>query len=305
MQLGVFSIREAPCVTFSSIPDEIQKKILGESDIGGLACSVSRQFRAWASSKIIRASTLTSVEQVEWAMKMMIERDGTCDITRLLTTKEVFQWAVGKGMSVDPNTFEYTIKYGRLDTLEYAFDMYRSRFLEDECVHSMFMTCAARHGQNHILEWALQHGFQWTCHCTEAASEHGHLHTLMWAYSKSLRMGDATDLVDAASRGGHINILEMFLQSLPSYNREIFEWSLSKSAALHGRKDVLMWMREKGFSYNPRIMYFGAMSKNYVDMMSWLLSQGCEWYPEFLTVLQQQEADQAVIDWALEHGCPQ
>lgn len=54
---------------FTDMPRDIQAEIIAQSNIGGMACFVSKPFSALAPTRIIRASTLTSVEQVEWAME--------------------------------------------------------------------------------------------------------------------------------------------------------------------------------------------------------------------------------------------
>ena len=297
---------ETPGLSFDDLPVQVLQAII--TDIDGLAHFVSKQFKQLASSTTIRASTLTSVDQVKWAMKTDRSKP-KMDVRCLITSPEVFKWAVENGIPVQPQTFEYTIKYGRLDTLKYAFETYKTTLLQDECEYSMLMIYAAKHGQTHILDWALNNGFKWTWHCTEAASEHGHLTTLMWAFQKNLEMGCEMLLVDAASRAGHLHILKWFLERFPSYENDVlskgvFERTISSSAASNDRKEVLIWMREKGFNYHPRIMYYGALSKNFADMMSWLLQEGCEWYPDCLQVFQQQGMSDDVINWALAHGCP-
>ena len=79
-------------------------------------------------------------------------------------------------MNLEKN-IEFAVQHGILSHIDYYFN--HDLMNEDE--HENLCELSAMYGQKHILEWAINHGFEWNIWVTARLAEYGHLDILKWA----------------------------------------------------------------------------------------------------------------------------
>ena len=160
---------------------------------------------------------------------------------------------------------------------------------------------AAKGGQKEVLLWARGKGYGSKDETWEFAVKHGDLDFLKWLKKN---IADCTyDVCWAAAKIGSLEILKWLRENGSPWSKdtcmfagahrrwEVLKWALANgceydvrllnSFASEGQLHILKWMKENGY-FEP-IQCWYAVAGGHMDVLEWLLDNGCPWEDRILT----------------------
>jgi hypothetical protein len=206
---------------------------------------------------------------------------------------KLLQWAEEKQYPIDPikiwkhaanngnlNLLQFGKKLGAAQNLkwlpfDFCGDAARQGHLEalqffigEKFTGKNICSNAAAGGHLHILEWALQNGYQWDKGTPILAAKNGHFEILKWMFLKKGCSLHGT--CEIAAEIGNFEMLKWAHQNNGNLSSQV-----CSSAAVQGRLDILQWSREKNCPWDSSVVYLAGKNGHF-DLMFWAIENGCE-----------------------------
>ena len=131
-----------------------------------------------------------------------------------------------------------------------------------------------RHGQKHIIMWALANGLSAKANLCESAAGSGRLDLLKWLRQKGCPWG--SDTCSSAASGGHLEVLRWAHD-----NGCPWDWSTCSDAASGGHLEVLRWARDHGCPWNEETCASAAIH-GHLEVLRWARDHGCPCHAAYL-----------------------
>ena len=135
----------------------------------------------------------------------------------------------------------------------------------------------ARYGHLHVLQWARDHGCDWSANTCDNAALNGHLHILEWARDHGCDWSANT--CDNAALNGHLHILEWA-------RANGCDWSSAtcSNAALNGHLHLLQWARANGCTWSSSTCTKNSAKNGHLHVLQWACRNGCRWNKETCSI---------------------
>jgi len=154
----------------------------------------------------------------------------------------------------------------------------------------MMCAVATQHNHQHVIIWALDHGFVLNEIACFVAAWRGHLNTLKWILLRGCKI---TSLIFmAAAFGGHLSILEYLHSLAPTFTHDI---SICSNAALGGHLNVLKWLRLKDYEWDDFTCYRAAEA-GHLGVLQWAVENGCP-FKHHIWIFIEKGNHQKILDW--------
>lgn len=145
-------------------------------------------------------------------------------------------------------------------------------------------TGAAAGGNLKLLQWARANGFDWHSGTCAAAARHGHFEMLLWARENGCEMDLHTCF--CAAESGHLEMLKWTLAQ--DYGPEISDTQLVWAASSGGHIHVLEWLLDCGREWDGTRVSYIVGTRGHLEMLEWAVARGLE--------LDWGECFQAAVD---------
>lgn len=196
-------------------------------------------------------------------------------------------------------------------------------------------TWAAEHGPLEALEWLRHHGFDWDERTCSAAARRGDLEMLKWLRQAECAFS-AQNAASAAASGGNVEVLQWVLKMIEcpqtlmrarkaasvagaaAGRLELLQWLLQngstgtreeecvcEAAALHGRLDVLLWLRhEKEFTWIGRNVTSAALEGGHLEVLQYLIEEVSYRFDASACAMSARRGHLEVLQWLRQTNCP-
>lgn len=186
-----------------------------------------------------------------------------CRAAAMVGSKSVLLLAKANGMPWDTVLSGFVGEAGRLDILNWLCVDARCPV----CVEDVAVSAASA-GNILVLEWCMNiEGWSW----------------------------DVERVTTAAVRQGHVAVLQWLLE----HDRFWDEDDLMTEAAFSNQKQVIIWLRQKGFAMIAELTMAAAW-RGHLTLLKWLIEEGCPVDPDIVDRAAESNSVQ-VIQWLYEH----
>lgn len=126
---------------------------------------------------------------------------------------------------------------------------------------------AAAKGCVDTMAWLRAHGASWHPYVFRYAAYKGHLDVLKWAATNGCLQHRLA--MDEAACAGHLHVMEWLCDALGFP----LDDCLAPTAAMHGRRDVLVWLSDRGCRWDKGVLT-GVASKGDLGTLRWAVEAG-------------------------------
>ena len=235
------------------------------------------------------------------------------DLERRVERKQLKTWEMTPlavaAMEGDVEAIEWLIQLFD-ETGLWSWRSYEESFFVERDVANPFTYLAASRGQIRSLETLYRNG----CRrdegtCTEAARR-GQLEVLKYAHANGWGSthtwpSDVNKCWQAATRGGHVVVLQWLCENGCDWDLDPWDWWTCKhtqEAARKGHLKVLQWAHENGRDWDLHTCA-SAAGGGHLEVLQYAHENGCPW--DYVTCAMAAEGGHLeVLQYAHENGCP-
>ena len=199
---------------------------------------------------------------------------------------------------IDGTTIKYSLFVSK--DINLYIQKYLNRYPTNKKIN---YTSLVKKGHLSLLIYAKNiFNFEMNVNLVNAATFGGHTNILEWIINDDQKNKDFFDYAyEFAALSGHINVLEWLYNNHEFFNRKLWNFHISVNAAESGHFEVLKWLKEHKYMFSVLTMYHAARRGDF-EIVKWLRENECNWN-ELTCSGATAGGHIDILKWAIENGC--
>lgn len=189
----------------------------------------------------------------------------------------------------------YLAKGNRFEDLKWLFS--HSFKLHKFCSYH-----AAKNANLLMIEWLAERGCPLTEDTIGGIGQGGSIEILSWVV-ENRHIENFNNLLTKAASEGHLEILQWVEKNLlEEFPFDKWDSELCCHAAESGSREIIQWLKGKGFRCDEKTCQFAASSGEF-ELVQWLIASGCP-CDETVFFSAVEQGDLSLLAWLRKNGCP-